>query len=581
MTGIRKHRLFIVITLLGAIGCGNAPKGESIDAKSSSRPAFDLQPKSNPVTKASRPEIEPCQFSEVSQHSNLTFHYDNGADERALMVQSAGGGAGWLDYDRDGIWDLYLVQGGNPTANSDERIPDSLQQNLAGVFREVANHAHISSRGYGYGVAIGDYDDDGFDDVYVTNVGGNFLLRNLGDGTFEDVTEAAGVDDKRWSSSATWGDIDLDGDLDLFVCNYLDYDPHDPLACPDKNGKPSVCHPENLEGVPNECFENLGNGSFRRVAQEWGLQGPQSKSLGVVIADLSGNGRPDIFVANDTTANFLFVNESRGVFREVAGPSGCATNGQGDFQASMGIAVGDYNRDGFLDLYVTHFTDDSNTLYTNLGENGFHDNTRLCGLHKPTLEYLGFGTVMADFNQDGHADIYVANGHIDNWQDRGVMFEMPPQLFSYDGAQWIDLGDRAGAAFKQRTIARAVASCDFDDDGDLDLAVVNQNAPTWLLRNDSKRGHWLKVELIGRSSNRRGIGARITVRQGGQAVLVHELVGGSSYCASHQPAAIFGFGHQDADCSVEVRWPDGRVQRLDDVTVDQNLLLQEHARSSQ
>ena len=568
-----------------AVGCGGVPLPNSEKVI----PAVE-----SPVTRSSIPlSVHPTPrlhqdhrkvpfacplFIEVSTEVGVQFQYDNGATGKALMIESAGGGAGWLDYDGDGSWDLYLVQGGNPTPKPDETLlPDCLYRNMGdGRFRDVSRLAGVTDGGYGYGAAVGDYDNDGFDDLYVTNVGHNVLYHNLGDGTFQEVTEAADVDDPRWSTSAAWGDLDHDGDLDLFVCNYLKYDPFHPFPCPKKDGSPGICHPQDLPAEPNEVFLNHGDGTFRRVAHEWGLDGEEkdSKSLGVVIADLNGDGRVDVYVANDTTANFLFVNQGQGRFQESAAKLGCAMNGQGSYQASMGVAVGDYDRNGFLDLYVTHFTDDSNTLYQNLGPAGFHDSTRTTGLHQPTLKYLGFGTVMADFNQDGHEDLFVTNGHIDDWRDKGELFEMPPQLFTYTGTKWEECSEKAGQPFREQRIGRAVASCDFDDDGDLDLAVVHQNTPTWLLRNDSQRGHWLKVRLIGRSSNRRGVGSQVTLRQG-QSVLVQQLMGGTSYCASHQPVLVFGLGESNANCSIEIRWPSGISQQVDNIEPDRSLVLME------
>ncbi len=568
-----------------AVGCGGVPLPNSekgIPAVESPVAHRDI-PRSVRATPRVRPDHSKSPlacplFIDVSTEVGVQFQYDNGATGKALMVESIGGGAGWLDYDGDGSWDLYLVQAGNPTPKPDETLlPDCLYRNMGdGRFRDVSHLAGVTDGGYGNGAAVGDYDNDGFDDLYVTNVGHNVLYHNLGDGTFQEVTEAADVDDPRWSTSAAWGDLDHDGDLDLFVCNYLKYDRFHPLPCPKKDGSPGICHPNDLAAEPNEVFLNQGDGTFRRVAHEWGLDGDEenSKSLGVVIADLNGDGRVDVYVANDTTANFLFINQGQGRFQESAAALGCAMNGLGHYQASMGVAVGDYDRNGFLDLYVTHFTDDSNTLYQNLGPAGFHDSTRTTGLHQPTLKYLGFGTVMADFNQDGHEDLFVTNGHIDDWRDKGELFEMPPQLFTYTGTKWEECSQKAGQPFREQRIGRAVASCDFDDDGDLDLAVVHQNAPTWLLRNDSQRGHWLKVRLIGRSSNRRGVGSQVTLRQG-QSMLVQQLTGGTSYCASHQPVLVFGLGESNANCSIEIRWPSGISQQVDNIEPDRSLVLME------
>ncbi len=516
------------------------------------------------------------RFSEVHEAAGVEFRYDTGAVGKALMVESTGGGVGWLDFDGDSVWDLYFIQGGNPTPAGNEELPGNvLYRNLGeGTFLDVSRAAGVAHTGYGQGLAVGDFDDDGFDDIYVTNVGRNVLYHNQGDGTFRDVTGEAGVGDELWASSAAWGDLDGDGDLDLFLCNYVKYDPYDPVCCQDDEGNPAVCHPEHLDPQPNECFQNEGNGRFTPIARQWGLRGEGGKSLGVVIADLNGDGLPDVFVANDTTANFLFVNKGHGTFEESATRLGCALSGRGLFQASMGIALGDYDRNGFLDLYVTHFAQDSNTLYANLGPAGFYDTTRTTGLHQPTLPYLGFGTVMNDFNADSHEDLFVTNGHIADWRKKGDLLEMPAQLFSFDGQRWVDSSDHGGLFFQETGIGRAVAGCDYDDDGDMDLAIVHQNATAALLRNDSQRGHWLKLRLIGRVSNRRGVGAAVTVEQGDD-VLVDQLAGGTSFCSAHQPALFFGLGQSSAECTISIRWPNGIHQKMRGVSVDQTLVISE------
>lgn len=518
------------------------------------------------------------RFADVSETSGLEFVYENGATGRALMVEPMGGGAGWLDYDRDGRQDLYLVQGGKPLPEPDDDIPSNrlFRPTGAGTFAGVTGEAGVGDRRYGQGVAVGDYDNDGFDDLYVTNIRHNVLYHNQGDGTFREVTRETGADDPRWSTSAAWGDVDRDGDLDLFVCNYLEYDLHDPLMCRNPDGEPEICHPQEFGPLPNGFLLNRGDGTFEPAAEARGLRGEGSKSLGVVIADFNHDSQPDIYVANDMEANFLFLNDGSGDFREAAVEHGCAVNGQGHLQASMGVAFGDYDRNGFPDLYLTHFSGDFNTLYANLGEAGFYDSTQETGLRRPSMPYLGFGTVMTDFNQDRRQDLFVANGHIGDWRHKGHLWHMPAQLFSFDGRQWREWATEAGPYFAEERIGRAAAIADYDEDGDPDLAVVHQNEPMALLRNESQRGHWLKVTFIGRRSNRRGIGARVTLSQDG-AELVQQLPGGTSYCASHEPALFFGLGERDTNCDLEVRWPSGRVQTVEDVVVDRTLTLKEPA----
>jgi len=515
------------------------------------------------------------RFSDVHTEAGIEFVYDNGASPKKLMPESTSGGAAWIDYDLDGWPDLFFPQGGSFDATSwDDQPKDELFRNLGdGRFTSVARACRLVDVEFGHGVAVADFDNDGFDDVYVCNVGADVLYLNMGDGTFVDVTEPAGIANARWSSSAAWGDLDLDGDLDLYVCNYVDYDPRNPLPCVDENGNPATCNPTEMEGVPNVCYFNNGDGTFVEEADARGLNGDGSKSLGIVIADLNGDHVPDVYVANDTTANHLFVGQGDGTFVESAIALGCALSGLGQYQASMGIGFGDYDRNGYPDLYLTHFTTDSNTLYQNLGAAGFTDMTRQSGLHQPTLEYLAFGTVMADLDANGELDLFVANGHIDDFRKRtGALWHMPPQLFAYDGTRWHEVSSTAGPYFEQPLLGRAVASCDYDRDGDLDLAVTHQNDAAGLLRNDSDRGHWLQFELIGQESNRSGVGAVVTVEQG-DLRLTQELPGGTSYCASHEPVLYFGLGESDAACKVTVRWPSGRIQELTDVRTDRTMTL--------
>ncbi|MFO0868067.1 MAG: CRTAC1 family protein [Pirellulales bacterium] len=487
------------------------------------------------------------------------------------MVEAIGGGAAWLDYDGDQRWDLYLGQGGDPVKSGEPDQPtDRLwRQTPTGHFEEVTAPAGIVETRYGQGVSVADFDGDGFDDVYVTNVGRNTLWKNLGDGTFVDVTLAAGVADERWSSSSAWGDLDGDGDLDLYVANYCDFDVQHPRSCM-KDGQPHICHPLDVPPVPDTCYWNQGDGTFRPATAEQGLLPEESgRALGVVLADFDNDGDTDIYVANDMTANFLFVNEGAGHFRESGILLGCAVDRNGSPQASMGVACGDYDGNGFLDVYCTHFHLDYNTLYQNLGATGMRDITALVGLVTPTLPFLGFGTVMADFDRDGQQELFVGNGHIERTPVRGnLVFEMEAQLFAYDGRRFQDISHSAGEYFREKRLSRAVSSADFDQDGDLDLLVVNQNAPVALLRNDSPPAHGISFRFRGAGANRRGLGTRVTVEAGGKRWL-QELFGGSSYATSHQPQLVFGLGDSPGPVRATVRWPDGQTQILEDLPIDQ------------
>ncbi|MFH1302263.1 MAG: VCBS repeat-containing protein, partial [Planctomycetota bacterium] len=310
--------------------------------------------------KIDRSHIQVPQFRDVHTQAGIEFVYENGAKGDQLMVEAIGGGAGWLDYDRDLQIDVYCVQGGDPISNSPDQGQNQLFRNLGhGSFKVLTVDTGVRNSGYGQGVTIADFDNDGFDDLYVTNVGQNALYQNMGDGTFADVSETSGTANTLlWSSSAAWGDLNLDGNLDLYVCNYVKFDVRNPQFCTDKRGIKRICHPNEMEAEFNEVYFSQGNGQFKLAGDELGLRAADGKSLGVLISDLNRDQFPDIYVANDVTPNFLFLNHTGHSFQNAAIEKGCAMSGDGNNQASMGIAHGDYDKNGFLDLYVTHFTDD-------------------------------------------------------------------------------------------------------------------------------------------------------------------------------------------------------------------------------
>jgi hypothetical protein len=575
MLRLRSYLLFLkFIALAGALscmGCGGQPQKAP-----NSLLTAEERAEANGVSKATPRETQ-IKFSSAAKSSGIEFTYTNGAKGAVLMVESTGGGGGWLDLDIDGRPDIYLCQGSDPTAPFDSSQPNDAFYRQVGTakFIDATMAARVDERFYGQGVCVGDYNDDGFDDVYVTNVGRNTLWRNMGDGTFLDVTEEAGVGDERWSSSAAFADLDLDGDLDLYCCNYCIYDVNNPIICRDAMGKRRTCHPKDVQPCPDECFFNQGDGTFKAEAKDRGLFGPGNKALGVVIADFDQDGDPDIYVANDTTENFYFENDGKGVFRELAQRKGCAVNRNGVRQASMGLAFGDYDRDGWQDFYSTHFYADSNTLYRNLGAaKGFEDVTGFVLLHEPTLQFLGFGSVMQDFDQNGEMELLVANGHVDS-EVGDNLYAMRPQLFSYGDGVFSDLSAQAGEYFKQRYVGRGVATADYDGDGDLDALMVHQNLPTELLRNDSLRGAWLKCRFNGRTANRRGIGCRVLVTTSSGKKYFLELCGGSSYASSMEPCLVFGLGEEKSPLNLTVYWPGGDKQEIVNVAPNQTLVIEQ------
>lgn len=560
---------------LFAVGCGTtatpeaAPKQsaeiEGLHAEKTSEVEFqfhldiedDLSSDNQSEVKLSFP-----RFSDVSSALGLRHVYDNGTSRRQLMTESTGGGAGWLDFDRDGLVDLCLPQGGEPTPqNVEERGSDQLyRQRPSGQFVDVAQLAGTTCFEYGQGISSADIDNDGFPDLLVTNVGRNRLFLNNGDGTFTESRDAAMQELNAWSTSAAFGDVDLDGDVDLYVCNYAQYDPFDAFECLDEQGDPSVCHPRNVPAAADDFFLNNGDGSFSKCDVERGLLGPDNRALCVVMLDFNRDGAMDIYVGNDTTANFLFLNDGAGYFTESALGMGGAVNATGASQASMGIGVGDFDRNGFQDLCLTHFTGEYNTLYQNNGPGGFRDLTSLSGLRNLTLSKLAFGVLMHDFNADGSEDLLFANGHIDPMHPDGDGYEMYPQVVSYDGRRWQDGSDAAGLPFQQKGVGRGLAAADFDNDGDTDVVLIRQNSPCLLLQNESNPENTLRIHLVGDTANRDALGTFVEMECGDEIIRQQAVCCGESFAVANQLVVEFAVPIDAAFRKCEVTWPGGQTQ---------------------
>jgi len=562
------------LTLVFCVGCKENPTLPTEEADVSTSP-FSIKLPTESESAASGPLETNIRLSDVAIALGINHRYENGAKGDVLIHETIGAGLGWLDYDNDGRLDLLANQGGDAQVEVNNSQPiDALYQQLENGFRSVAGSSRLEEKNYSQGVAVGDFDNDGFDDVYITNLGLNTLWHNCGDGTFQEIASRVGVADPRWSTSAAWGDLDHDGDLDLYVCNYIEFDPRHPLTCNDAMGRPALCNIASFAPSPDACYMNQGDGTFVNEAQQRGLVGAGNRALGVAICDFNCDGWSDIYVANDTTPNFLFINRGSAHFDDQAQLFGCAVDRVGATQGSMGLAIGDFDRNGFQDIYCTNFYEESNTLYANDGIVGFRDVTGVMGLHSPTLGLLGFGTVMQDFDFDGQLDLLVANGHVDHAPANASNFSMLPQLFVQHKNKWQSMGLVAGEYFNKKFVGRGVATADFDGDGDLDVAILNQSQPLSLLRNNSTLGNSLRVSLVGRRSNRRGIGCRVTVHKDEQTI-TQELCGGTSYASSHQPTLFFGLGDWKNVDKVIVQWPSGVSQTFSTVAINQELLCVE------
>jgi tetratricopeptide (TPR) repeat protein len=522
-----------------------------------------------------RPAAEP-RFEEVASRSGIPFRYESGAKGDLFLGDTMGGGVGLIDYDGDGWLDVYFVNGcPMPYDPASPPRPNRLYRNLGdGTFEDVTEKAGVPGRGDGMGCAVADYDNDGDDDLFVTGLGSTVLYRNRGDGTFEDVTAQAGVASDRWTTAAGFGDLDADGDLDLVVVTYVAADPKDSPACRDHSGGQIHCSPSLFPAQPDHLFRNNGDGTFTDVAAEAGFDGPEGRGLGLAIADLDEDGRLDIFVANDASPCFAFRNLGGLKFEEVGMTSGLALNGSGKPTAAMGVVADDLDGDGRLDIFVTNFLNEPNTLFRGLGGGIFSDATTAANLHAPSIPMTGFGTAALDVDRDGILDLFVANGHVDDQPWVNSPMAQLPHLFLGRGGGRFDLSSPECPELRKPTVGRGVAAGDLDNDGRMDLVVINRDAPAYLLRNTTEGGHWLGLRLVGSRSGRTPVGARVTCNAGGRAQ-VHWVTSGTSYLSVNDPRIWFGLGSQARVESLEIRWPSGAVQTWKDLPADRILEVRE------
>jgi enediyne biosynthesis protein E4 len=509
----------------------------------------------------------PVSFTDVAESSGLKFRHDKGATRERRLAETMGSGLAWLDYDNDGWMDLYVVQSGPfpPSASSGARAQDRLyRNNHDGTFTDVTEKAKLKDNSYGMGAVAADYDNDGFTDIYVTNYGRNILYRNNGDGTFTDVTDRAGLAVNTWSTSAAFADFDGDGYLDLVVLRYVDDSKEKDLFCGDRTtGKRDYCTPKLFPPTHDFLFHNNRDGTFTDITASAGLDKALGKGLGVVVADVDDDGKPDIYVANDTTMNFLFHNLGGNRFEDVSLVSGAALSSAGTPYGGMGVNAGDLTGSGRLDLVVANFEAELNSFFRNLGQGVFEDATSASGFGGPSFLFSGFGLNLFDAANLGRLDVFVANGHVmETPALKGSTAAQRPFLIWNDGkGKFHEKG--CGAPFSRELIGRGSAVADYDNDGDLDIAVSNSNGPLELLRNDGTHGNWIGFALRGTKSNRQGVGARITIEtEAGRQI--REVKAGESYLASCDPRVHFGLGASTAVKKIVIRWPSGIVQEVSD-----------------
>lgn len=521
-------------------------------------------------------------FTDITKQAGIDFQHVNGASAQKHIVETMGSGALFFDFDDDGWLDIFMVDGGSVTdAAVAARAHHRLYRNRGdGQFEDVTRAAGIRHREYGMGACAADYDNDGHVDLYLTNFGPNVLYHNDGHGAFTDVTLRAGVGSNRLASSCAFADIDNDGFVDLFVANYVDPEDNSKL-CGDSRAR-AYCRPDVYSGVASTLYRNQGDGTFTDVTKRAGLDRADGKALGVVFADYDGDGRVDLFVANDLTRNFLYHNDGNGVFKEVGLPAGVALASDGRVRAGMGTDFGDYDGDGRLDLVVTNFESETHSLYRNLGGGLFADATFESGLGPATLPFLGFGAAFLDYDNDTDLDLAIANGHV---LDNAGLFRSTSRygqrnlLFRNEGkGRFTEVGRQSGSGFASEKVSRALVAGDIDNDGDVDLLVSNNGQTTDLLRNEAngRSGHALLLKLRGRRSNRDGIGATVIAAMGNRR-LKREVRAGSSYLGQNDIRVHLGLGRAPVVDRLEVTWPGGRMDTLTSVPVDQILTLEEGA----
>ncbi len=528
------------------------------------------------------------RFTDVTAEAGITF-VNSSSSEKKFIVESMSGGVALFDFDGDGRLDIYLTNSNTvESALAGKPAPRAaLYRNLGnGKFEDVAARAGVADPGWAMGVSVADYDNDGDDDLYVTCFGPNRLYRNRGDGTFEDVTAKSGADDRRFSTGSAWGDYDRDGDLDLMVANYVDFRLDDlpqfgkGTLCQYKN-VPVQCGPRGLPGAGDSLFRNNGDGTFTDVSKQAGVDDPAGHyGLGVVWSDLDDDGWPDLFIANDATPNYYYRNNHDGTFSELGLMSGLAVDENGVEQGSMGITIGDYDRDGRPDLFVTNFSDQHNTIYHKNQDGTFTDLSRQTKTAGVSMPYVGWGTRFFDYDNDGWLDLIVVNGHvypqIEGAYPGGMYRQRKLFYRNLRNGTFAEIASDLGTALLEKRASRGAAFGDYDNDGDLDLIVNDLDGPPMLLRNDggNTAGNWIILKLTGTKSNRNAAGAKVELSAGGLRQ-IEEVRAGDSYISHSDWRLHFGLGAAKKVDEIKITWPGGKVEKLSGVDVNRIVRITE------
>jgi hypothetical protein len=523
-------------------------------------------------------------FRDVTQQSGIRFTHNNGAFGKKFLPETLGPGVAFIDYDNDGWPDIFLVNGMDwPGHLQKHTTPKLYHNNHDGTFTDVTRKAGLDVEMYGMGVAVGDYDNDGFDDLFVTALGQSRLFHNNGNGSFTDVTQKAGLNGPReLSTSAAWVDYDRDGRLDLVVGNYVQWTQETDLYCTLDGKSKSYCTPESYKGTAARLWHNRGDGTFEDVTQKAGLGEPTSKTMGIAILDFDNDGWPDLLFSNDTQPNKLYRNNGNGTFSEKGVIAGVAFSEDGVARAGMGVDTADYDHSGRPSLMITNFSNQMLSLYHNEGKGLFVDEAPQSAIGRATLLTLGFGCFFFDYDLDGWPDIFIANGHIDPEIQKvqaNVKYAMPPHLFRNLGkGKFEEVTNSLGAAFITPRVGRGAAYADINNDGRLDLLLSTNGGPVYLFRNEAQSGtsanRSLRLKLVGTKSNRDGIGAVVRLSAGGDTQ-TQMLRSGSSYLSSSELVLTFGLAQHDKADAIEIRWPSGQVDHLSNVAAGETITVTE------
>jgi len=519
------------------------------------------------------------QFVDVTKSSGLTFTHNSGAFGKKYLPETLGPGVAVIDYNGDGWPDLFFTNGKDwPGQHRQSSTLQLFRNNKNGTFSDVTREAGLAIEVYGMGVAVGDFDNDGDDDLFVTAVGQSLLFRN-DKGVFTDITKQSGLlGPSEFSTSAAWLDYDKDGYLDLFVANYVRWTPETDIACTLDGTEKSYCTPESYKGTSARLWHNRGNGTFEDVTAKAGVLDPTTKGLGVAVLDVNQDGWPDILLANDTQPNKLYINTGKGTFTEKGILSGIAYNEQGIARAGMGVAAADYDRSGFPSVIISNFSNEMLSLYHNEGNGLFVDEAPRSEVGRASLLTLGFGCFFFDYDLDGWLDIFVADGHIEKGIERiqsRIKYAQPPHLFrNVDKGKFQEVTKLLGDGFTRPRVSRGAAFADYDNDGDLDIVITTNNGQAVLLRNDGGTNHSLRLRLVGTRSNRNAFGAVVRVTSGGETQSA-TVQSGSSYLSQSERILTFGLGKRTSAEKVEIRWPSGQVDQLSNVSGGPVVTVQE------